>query len=49
MICQICGQEFKRITATHLAKHWTNTIVYKIIYPKVALYDEETKSDLLKK
>ena len=32
--CKICGQEFKRITATHLKKHWTNTVAYKIIYPK---------------
>ncbi len=49
MICEICGQEFKSITASHLKKHWTNMIAYKSIYPNAPLKDTKKISDSLKK
>ena len=52
IICKICGKAFKSITASHLRKHFTNMVTYKIIYPKAPLRDEETCqkiSDSLKK
>ena len=40
--CEICGQELKAITASHLKKHWLSVASYKMIYPEAPLKDDET-------